>query len=36
MKLDKSKSWLGLDSYSRLMYKVNNKGWLKNDCRKRI
>jgi len=24
--LDKSKSWLGLDWCSRLMYKVNNKG----------
>jgi len=33
MKLDKSKSWLGLAWCSRLMYKVNNKGGLKNGKR---
>ena len=30
MKLDKSKSWLGLAWCSRLMYKVNNKGGKHN------
>lgn len=28
--LNESKSWLGLDSYSCLMYKVNNKGGKHN------